>query len=471
MTTTTPIPLPARAFAALRRTFTGELLQPAHPAFDEQRRIWNRMIDRRPALIARCTVEDDIRRAFAFARDAGLPVSVRGGGHNVAGSAVLDGGVMIDCSLMRAVSVKPATRLVDVQPGTLLGDLDAATAPHGLAVAAGIVTETGVAGLTLGGGIGWLMRRDGLTCDRLREADLLTADGELRTVDTATHPDLFWALRGGGGNFGIVTRFRFDAAPLGVVRAGLVLFPLEGARDILGRYRDWAARLPREATTILALRSVPPLPTMPRELHGRRVLAIGFCHTGAHDEGERLAREISGLASTGRVLLDTIGPKRFAEHQSIFDTSIPSGFGYYWKSHFLENLNDPAIETLVEHSLEAPQPWSYAIIFQMGGAIADVAPDATAFSARDAGFAVNINGVAEFPEDDAAVTAWTRRLFGGLTPYATGGVYVNFVGGDEGDDRVRAAYGDAYARLADVKARWDPENVFRANQNVRPAAG
>lgn len=450
----------------LRHAFRGELLLPGEAGYEPGRAVWNRMIDRRPALIARPTNAEDARRAFAFARDQELPISVRGGGHNVAGSAVVDGGVMIDFSAMKAVGVEPGSRTVQVEPGVRLGELDAATVLHGLAVPAGIVTETGVAGLTLGGGIGWLMRRDGLTCDRLRAVDMITADGELRHVDAVTEPDLFWAIRGGGGNYGIVTRFTFEAVPLGPVTAGIVVYPIEAAAQVLRRYREWAAGLQREATTILALRTVLPIATMPTTLHGRRVLVIGFCHTGGPRAAESSVEPLRHLGS--EVLLDTIEVKPFTAHQRIFDASVPSGLGYYWKSHFLADLSDEAIELLVEHNLRAPQLWSYTILFQLGGAIGDLPDRATAYSARDAAYAVNINGVAEDPGRDGEVTAWTRALFDALAPHATGGVYVNFVG-NEGEDRVRAAYGAAYHRLAEIKARWDPDNVFHANQNVMPA--
>jgi FAD/FMN-containing dehydrogenase len=446
--------------------FRGQLVLPADPDYRRHRAIWNRMIDRRPALIARPTNAESARYALAFAREHDLPISVRGGGHNVAGSALVEGGVVIDFGAMKTVRVDPQTRTVDVEPGVLLGELDTATAAHGLAVPVGIATETGVAGLTLGGGIGWLMRRNGLTCDRLRAVHLLTADGDLRFVDATAEPDLFWGVRGGGGNFGIVTRFLFEAVPLGEVTAGIVVFPMETAVPVLRRYRDWAATLPSEATTILALRTVLPNSSMPAVLHGRRVLIVGLCHAGDPRTADRVVEPLRRLG--GEVLHDTIGVKPFVAHQRIFDASVPSGLGYYWKSHYLADLGDEAIDLLVEHNRHAPRPWSYTIVFQLGGAIRDVADDATAYPARDAGFAVNVNGVAEDPADDDEITAWARRLFDALTPHATGGVYVNFVG-NEGEERVRAAFGASYERLARVKARWDPDNIFRANQNIMPA--
>lgn len=459
--------LSRNARAELRRGFGGDVLAPDDPEYEARRHVWNRMIDRHPAVIARCSNAADIGHAFRFARRHDLPFTVRGGGHNVAGSAVLDDAVMIDCSPMKAVRVDPATRRVDVEPGVLLGELDAATEPFGLAVSAGVVTETGVAGLTLGGGIGWLMRRDGLTCDRLRAAEVLAADGEWHHTDEDTEPDLFWSLRGGGGNFGIVTQFSFEAAPLEFVTAGVVLFALEDASEVLRRYRDWAAHLPREATTILALRTVLALPAFPTELHGRRILSIGLCSAGTRELGAPLH---AGLRAMGRPLFDSVGETRFSAHQRTFDASVPAGHGYYWKSHFLAALSDGAIDALVEGQAEAPQPWSYSILFQMGGAVADLPTAASAFPGRDAAFALNINGAAARADEDAAVVRWARTVFNATEPFSTGGVYVNFVG-DEGDARARAAYGASFDRLAMVKARWDPANLFRANQNIRPSPG
>jgi FAD/FMN-containing dehydrogenase len=453
--------------AAVRKLaagFAGELIAPGHAGYDDARRLWNRMIDRRPALVARCADANDARRAVAFAREHELPISVRGGGHNVSGSALVDGGVVVDNSLRRAVRVDPATSIVEVEPGVLLGELDRATADHGLAVPVGINTTTGLAGLALGGGIGWLMRRDGLTCDHLVAADLLTADGEIVTVDAERDPDLLWALRGGSGNFGIVTRFVFRARPLAPrVLAGLVLFDLDEGPAVLRRYREWAAALPETVTSIVTLRTVLPVPAFPTELHRRRVVGVAVCQTDPAGEAA-----LAAIRTFGTVRFDNVAPKPFVVHQAMFDASVPPGLGYYWKSHFLRGLDDIAIEALVEHNRAAPQPWSYTLVFQLGGAVGRVAPDATAFAERTAPFAVNINGVAETQAADGEVTAWARATFEGLAPSSTGGVYVNFLG-DEGDERARAAYGAAYHRLAALKSRYDPGNVFRSNQNVRPA--
>ncbi|MGH2456246.1 MAG: FAD-binding oxidoreductase [Candidatus Limnocylindria bacterium] len=456
-----------RQFEQLGGGFAGELLLPGDALYDERRRIWNRMIDRRPALIARVAGVEDTRRVLDFAREQGLPLAIRGGGHNVAGTASVDDGVVIDHGLRREVRVDPARRRVEVEPGALLGELDAATEPLGLAVPSGINTTTGLAGLTLGGGVGWLMRAHGLTCDHLVAADLLTGDGRLVGVTEGEEPELLWALRGGGGNFGIVTRFEFTAEPLvNPVLAGMIAFPMEDGVRVLQRLREWADEAPRTATAIVALRTLLPLPSIPAALHGRRVVGIGVCSVGEPDTDEALVRPLRAI---GQPLFDTIARKPFATHQSMFDASVPAGNGYYWKSHFLTGLTDAAIEVLVDHHLRAPQPWSYSLIGQLGGAIGDVATDATAYPHREAPFLVNINGVTDDPSHDDEAIAWTRSCFDAMEPFSTGGVYVNFMG-NEGDARVRAAYGLAYQRLARVKARWDPDNVFAVNQNVAPAA-
>ena len=450
----------------LASRFTGELILPGEAGYEGRRSIWNRMIDRRPALFARCASSDDARWALAYAREHDLPVSIMGGGHNVSGSALVDGGVVIDHGLRRGVQLSDDRNQVSVEPGALLGDLDGATVPRGVAVPIGINTTTGLAGLTLGGGIGWLMRAHGLTCDRLVSAEVVLADGRLLEVDEATEPDLLWALRGGGGNFGIVTRFDFATVPMpATVLAGMLAFPMEDGVRILRAYRDWAAEAPESVTTIVALRTVLPLAVFPAEAHGRRMVGIGVCFVGDPADDEALLAPLRGL---GVPLYDQIARKPFAVHQALFDASVPPRNGYYWKSHFLEGLSDNAIEAAVDHHLRAPQPWSYSLLGQLGGAIGRVANDATAYPHREAPFIININGVDDDPAHDDEVIAWTRETFDALAPFSTGGVYVNFVG-NEGDERVRAAYGPAYERLARIKSRHDPDNVFSTNQNVRPS--
>jgi FAD/FMN-containing dehydrogenase len=451
----------------LAASFAGELVLPGEAGYEERRSIWNRMVDRRPALFARCASTEDVQRALAFAREHGLPVSIMGGGHNVSGSALVDNGVVIDHGLRRGVELSADRTRVSVEPGALLGDLDAATVPQGVAVPIGINTTTGLAGLTLGGGIGWLMRAHGLTCDRLVGAEVVLAEGSLVQVNKAAEADLLWALRGGGGNFGVVTRFAFATVPMPeVVLAGMLAFPLEDGARVLRAYRDWASESPDSLTTIVALRTVLPQPALPADAHGRRMVGIGVCFVGDPADDDAL---LAPLRALGTPLYDTIARKPFTVHQAMFDASVPPRNGYYWKSHYLAGLTDAAIEAAVDHHLRAPQPWSYSLIGQLGGAISRIANDATAYPHREAPYIININGVDDDPAHDDEVIAWTRETFDALAPFSTGGVYVNFVG-NEGDDRVRAAYGPAYERLARIKARYDPDNVFSTNQNVRPAA-
>jgi len=448
----------------LRRKVAGEVLTPADPGYDGSTRIWNRSIQRRPAVIVRVASAADAQAALAFGLERGLPISIRGGGHNVAGSALVDHGLVIDHSARREVHVDPSSRIVEVDPGVTLGELDLATAPYGLAVPIGINTTTGVAGLTLGGGIGWLMREHGLSCDYLVAADVLLADGSIVRASEDEHSDLLWALRGGGGNVGIVTKFVFRAVPQDPnVLAGLALFSMDEGESVIRRYREWAAELPDAVTTIVALRTVLPLPVFPAELHGRRVVGIVVCD--ATGEG---ADAIAAIPSFGTQLLSSIARKPFVAHQASFDPTVPPGLDYYWKSHFLAGLSDDAIDVIVDHHRRTPTTWSYSLIPQLGGAIARVPEAATAYANRAAPFAININGVGTDPGEHDLTVPWVRGVFDALTPFSTGGVYVNFLG-DEGEDRVRAAYGSAYDRLAAVKGRYDPGNVFRTNQNVPPA--
>jgi FAD/FMN-containing dehydrogenase len=446
--------------------FRGDVLFPGHPDYDEARRVWNGEIDRRPALIARCLDEADVRAGLAHARAEGLEVTIRGGGHNVGGFAVADGAVTLDLSRLDRVEVNPATRTVRAGAGVLLGGLDRATQKHHLAVPVGINTTTGLAGLTLGGGIGWLMRAHGLTVDNLLEVDLVSADGTAVTANDRDHPELFWAIRGAGTNFGVVTRFTFRAHPVGpVVLAGPLLWRLSDAPDVLRGYSDMCAALPAEVTTICALRQAPPAPWIPEALHGTHVLQILACHTGQVEDARTA---LAPLRALGRPLVDHIEARSFLEVQSFLDASVPKGWQYYWKSHYLPPLTDEVIDTLVEHSFKITSPRSYTLLPQLGGAVSRVAEDATAYSHRDAAHAVNINAV-WLPGDPRRREhiAWARDLFTALEPYGSG-VYVNFLG-REGAARVQAAYGEEkMRRLTDIKTAWDPDNVFHVNQNIPP---
>jgi len=452
-----------------RLHLAGHVIAPGDPDYDDARRIWNGAIDRRPALIARCAGEKDVVAALRHGREHGLPIAVRCGGHGVAGHAVCDDGLVIDLSPMRAVAVDPSARTARVQGGALLGDVDAATQPHGLAVPAGVVSHTGVGGLTLGGGIGWLTRKHGATVDNLRSARVVTADGRVVTASATEHPDLFWGLRGGGGNFGIVTEFGFAAQPLGpTVLAGPVYYDLDEAPAVLHRYREVVAEAPDGLMTLLNLRRAPAIPLLPEELHGRPTVAVVAFYAGDVVSAERVIRPLRQL---GTPLVDLIEPRPFVQLQELFNASVPHGWHYHWRSVETAALSDGVVDALVDATARITSPRSYAIVFHLGGALARVPAHATAYAQREAGFNVNVNAVwLERDPDAESHIGWARGLHAALAPHTDGRVYVNFLD-DEGGDRVRAAYGDVrYRRLADVKRRWDPDNVFRLNHNVPPAA-
>ena len=422
---------------------------------------------RRPALIARCADEDDAALALAHAMAEGLPVAIRGGGHNVSGSALVDGGVVIDFSMLRRVEVDPRRRTARVQPGALWGDFDAATQAFGLAAPAGIVTHTGVAGLTVGGGFGWLSRRWGLTSDNVRAVRMLLADGTRVRAAQDENPDLLWAVCGGGGNFGVVTEFEFELHPLGTtVLAGPLIYGRDQAAEVLAHYRDFISDAPDELAVYLNLRTAPPLDWVPSGLHGRDVLLVIPCWSGDLDEGEAI---LAPLRRFGPPVTDLVQRRRYVEHQSLFDAGVPHHWGYYWKSHYLPPLSDGAIDVLLAHSWQKTSRSSYTLLFHLGGAIARVREDVSAASGRDAAHAININGAWPEGGPSHADIAWCREYFKAMEPYATGGVYVNFLHNDEGEERIRAAYGGRYERLATIKAQYDPGNVFRSNQNIPPS--
>jgi FAD/FMN-containing dehydrogenase len=450
--------------------FRGVLITPDHRDYDDARAVWNGAVDRRPRLIARCRGTADVAAAVRFARDCDLEVAVRGGGHNVAGTAVCDDGIVIDLSVMRAVSVDPVERTALVQGGALWGDVDHETQASGLATTGGIVSHTGVGGLSLGGGIGWLVRKHGLTVDNLVEAEVVTADGDIIRASANDHPDLFWALRGGGGNFGVVSSFRFTLHTVGpTVVAGPVFWPAENTTDVLRFYRDFVADAPDELMTIIRLGTVPPLPVVNDELHFRPAIAVASCYAGPVEDGERA---VCALRRFGSPLVDLVGPTLYVDHQSGIDVTVPHGWHYYWKGTSLTGLSDAVIEILAEHAYGATSPRSYAAVFHMGGAVARAPRNATAYPGRDVGHNMSIDAVWLPDQEDTVApveTAWAREFFDALEPHRAG-VYVNFLDSDDGVDRVREAYGDAnYRRLVEVKAKYDPENVFRNNKNIQPA--
>jgi hypothetical protein len=464
------VPLDQAALRELSEGFRGEVIDPADVTYEEHRRIWNGSIDRRPALIARCAGVADVIAAVRFARRTGLIVAVRGGGHSFPGLSVCDDGLVIDLGLMNGIRVDPDGRTaagptVRAQAGARLGELDHETQAFGLAVPAGIVTHTGLAGLTLGGGIGWLMRKYGLTIDQLLSVDLVTAEGELVHASATQNKDLFWGVRGGGGNFGIVTEFEFRLNPVGpIVLAGPIFWPMESSPQVLRFYRDWIADAPDELTTIVVHRKAPSLPWVPPEMHGRPVVSIAVCYVGDMEEGERLVRP---LRRFGTPVLDLCGPTRFVDHQALFDASLPSGYWYYFRSCDVAELTDEVIDITAEHSLRMKSAVNTFPIFQLGGAVARIGDDETVFNSRRAGHTFNINATTTTAEGYEEEREWSRGLWSALEPFHTG-VYVNFLM-DEGEERIRQAYGPAkYDRLKALKTKYDPENFFRLNQNIRP---
>jgi FAD/FMN-containing dehydrogenase len=462
-------PVEGTDFESLAESFRGELLVSTSPGYDAARRIWNGAIDRRPRLIARCSGTADVAAAVRFARDHDLEIAVRGGGHGVAGTAVCDDGIVVDLSAMRAVWVDPAGRTAWVQGGALWGDVDRETQAHGLATTGGIVGHTGVAGLTLGGGLGFLMRKHGLTVDNLLAAEVVTAEGSIVRTSADEHADLFWALRGGGGNLGVVASFRFALHPVGpTVMAGPVFWAADDTTDVLRFYRDFAAEAPDELGTVVKLCTVPPLPVIPQDLHGRPAIAVACCYAGAVEDGERAVRALRRL---GTPLIDLISPKPYVAHQCALDDTVPHGWHYYWKSTNLTGLSDDVISVIADYAHRAGSPRSYAAMFHFGGAVARVPHDATAFAGRDVAHNIIIHG-AWLPEESGefgtAETAWARRFLQALQPHRAAGVYVNFLDSDD-TSRVREAYGDlVYRRLAEVKTQYDPDNAFHHNKNIQP---
>jgi len=447
--------------------FRGQLITADHTDYDSARAVWNGAVDRRPRLIARCSGTADVAAAVRFARDHNLEIAVRGGGHNVAGTAVCDEGIVIDLSAMRAVWVDPAGPTARVQGGALWGDVDHETQAHGLATTGGIVGHTGVAGLTLGGGIGWLMRKHGLTVDNLLGADVVTADGSIVQASADEHPDLFWALRGGGGNFGVVTSFRFALHPVGpTVLAGPLLWDASDIGQVLRFYRDFVRDAPDELGTVVRLGTAPPLAVVPEDLHWRPVVMVGTCYAGPIEDGEEVLRP---LRASGSPLLDLVAPTPYVSHQSAIDSTVLHGWHYYWKSTHLPELRDDLIDVIAEHAFSCSSPRSYAVMFHLGGAVNRVPEGDTAFGNRHASHAITLDGVWRPGEDFADQdTAWARGFFAALDRFREG-VYVNFLGADEDTHRVREAYGDAvYDRLMNVKTKYDPDNAFHHNQNIRP---
>jgi FAD/FMN-containing dehydrogenase len=443
------------------------VLLPADPGFDEARRIWNAMIDRQPAIIVRCAGVADVRRSVAFARDNGLPLAVRGGGHNIAGSAICDDGLVVDLSPMKSVRVDPATRRAYVEPGATLGDFDHEAQAFGLATPLGINSTTGVAGLTLGGGFGWLSRKYGMSVDNLVSADVITADGELLHASEDRHEDLFWAIRGGGGNFGVVTMFEFALHPVGPqVFGGLVVLPLEQAKAALVKYRAAVEAMPDELTVWVVLRLAPPLPFLPPEVHGKPIIAFAICYNGPLDDGPRAVEEVRRF---GTPYGEQLGPMPYEMWQKAFDPLLTPGARNYWKSHNLAQLQDGLLDALTDAIGKLPSPQCEIFFGAIGAQTSRVPVEAMAYANRDTNYVMNVHGRWSEPSEDAQCIAWARAFFEASAPFALGSVYVNFLTQDEAE-RISAAYGPNYARLVEVKNRYDPHNLFRQNQNIRPSA-
>ena len=456
------------AFQELKSTIGGEVLLATDAGYDRARTVWNGMIEKHPLVIVRCAGVADVIAAVNFARQHALLVAVRGGGHNIAGNAVCDGGLVIDLSLMRGMRVDPVTHTVHAQGGVTWGQLDRETQAFGLAVPGGLISTTGIAGLTLGGGIGWLARQCGLSCDNLRSADVVTADGQFLVASAEHHPDLFWAIRGGGGNFGIVTSFEFQAQPLGpMITGGLVLHPFERASEVLRFYRAFIAQAPEALSAFPAFLMVPPLPAFPTALHGTLAIAIVACYAGPPEAAATITQP---LHTFGPPAADLLGPMPYVALQSMFDDTAPYGARSYWKSQNLPELSDGSIDVVVAHAARLPElfPLSTIHIYPMDGAIQRRSGDATAFAQRDGGFTTNVIATWFDPAATEHHIQWARGLWQALQPYATAGVYGNFLGND-GDTQSQAVFGANYARLAAIKQQYDPTNFFRLNHNILPA--
>ena len=458
------------AYDELADAIRGDLITPGDPAYDQARAVYNGMIDRHPAAIARVRDTADVISCVQFARARGIPIAVRGGGHNAAGLGVWDDALVIDLSMLRSTTVSPADHTVRVDAGCTWGDVDHATVAFGMATPSGFLSSTGVAGLTLGGGIGYLTRRFGLTVDNLLAADVVLADGTFVTTSADAYPDLFWALRGGGGNFGIVTSFTFrchDIGEHGTIIGGPVLYDLADAPQVMRWYRELLPSLPEELNGWIALLTIPPAPPFPEHLHGRKACGIVWCYTGPH---EAAAQVLEPVRTFGTPLLDGLQPMPFTVLQSAFDALYPPGLQWYWKTDFFNDISDAAIDVHAKYGAQLPTGHSTMHLYPMDGAASRVPHDATAFAHRDGGFTGVIVGVDPDPANAGLITRWAQQYWEELHPASAGGGYVNFLM-DEGQDQVRASYRGNYDRLARIKNRYDPDNIFRINQNIQPAGG
>ena len=454
--------------SALRATFRGELVRPGDDRYDELRSVFNAMTERRPAVIARCLDAADVAAAVNFGRDRGLPVAVYGGGHGVTGHAVCDDGIVVDLRPMKGISIDPQARRGRAEAGLTWGEFDAATQEYGLAVTGGRVSTTGIGGLALGSGSGWIERKHGYTADNLLSVQIVTADGRIRTASETTNPELFWGIRGGGGNFGVVTSFEFRLHPLGpMVLAGLLLYPAPMARPVLSNFRQVMQDAPDEVGGAVALITAPATDAVPGPARGQLVVGVVVSYAGPPEDGEKA---LAPLRDFGPPAADLVQPMPYVALQRLIDDGNPKGMRHYWSADFLTGLPDEAIETICDRHLTAPSPHSQILVIPGGGAIARIPEDRMAFGQRQAPFNLHILSVWQRQRDDEANVAWAREFGTAVKPFTTGRAYLNFIG-DEGEGRVRAAFGpQAYARLQALKDRYDPQNLFRLNQNIKPSA-
>ena len=461
------VDIAADVLQSFKAAFKGQILSADDAAFDETRKVWNAMIDRRPGLIARCTGTADVVQALRFARQHGLLNSVRGGGHNIAGLAVCEGGLMIDLSLLRGVWVDPLRRVAQAQAGCTLGDVDRETQVHGLAAVLGFVSATGIAGLTVGGGFGYLTRSHGWTCDNLVSVEVVTAAGHVLRASENENADLFWALRGGGGNFGIVTSFEYKLVAVGPeILGGAIAWRGEDAKQVLDAWREFSAKAPRELTTVAVLRMAPPAPWLPKEVHGKPIVALFVCHSGKIEDGEAL---LAPLRKLGRPLADIVTRRPYTQMQSLLDATQPKGRRYYWKSHYLAGIDDRMIDLAAEHAGRIRSPHSAILLFQIQGALNERPAGYSPAGNRNAAYVLNIAGSWESAADDAANIAWARDCFEATRSCSTGGTYINFLTEEEGRDRIEAAYSPAdLQKLAALKRKLDPDQLFRHTKSVAP---
>jgi FAD/FMN-containing dehydrogenase len=460
------IDLKQDAFDGLKMRLRGQVFTPGDPGYEESRTVWNAMIDRKPAVVARCLGIADVIACIRFARDNELLLCIKGGGHNIAGLATADGALMLDMSLMRGAWVNPKTRIAHAQAGCLLGDVDRETQVHGLAAVFGFVSLTGIAGLTLGGGFGYLTRRWGWTSDSVVGMDVVTADAQPVRASSDENADLFWGLRGGGGNYGVVTGIDYALYPVGPeVVGGIVAWPENEAPRVLDLYRTLAEEAPPELTLVALMRPAPPAPWLPKEMHGKPIVALLACYSGSPQEGEKI---VASIKSFGKPVGDVLVRRPYVQMQSLLDATQPKGRRYYWKSEYLSRIEPALCEKVIEHAARIQSPHSAVILFQIGGALNQFEDEHSPVGNRDARYVLNLAGSWEQAVEDRANIEWAREAWSDMKSFSTGGTYINFLTEDSGPERTEAALGKALPRLAEIKARWDPRNFFRTNRNIKP---